>query len=155
MIKLLNKRTKILKKDFKYNHLLIDLFIKKILKCGKKRLAEKIIFNILKLIEIKTNHEPIFILEKAIRNISPRIKLKTQQIGGTTRQLPILLNIRQSIYIAIGWIINLSKKRSEKGIINKITNEILDATKGIGSAIRKKEEIHKMAKINKAYNLLD
>ena len=141
----------IISKDILYKNILINLLINKILKCGKKRLAEKIVYQALNLIKYKTQSNPLIIFEKAIRNISPQIQLKIQQIDKTTRQVPVLLSKFKSTNVAICWIVHFSKKRSEHGMILKLANEILDAAKGTGNAMRKKDETHKMIKANKTF----
>ncbi len=120
-------------RDSKYDNLLVSLLVNRILKSGKKRLAKRII------------------LEKAIRNISPRVQLKAKRVGGATYQVPTLLNKFRSTNIAVRWIVEFSKKRSGKGMSLKLANELLEAAKGLGNAIKKKEETHKMAEANKAF----
>ena len=138
-------------KDFKYDNLLISLLVNRILKNGKKRLARRIVYKAFELIEFKTNQNPILILEKAIRNISPRVQLKAKRVGGATYQVPTLLNKFRSTNIAVRWIVEFSRKRSGKGMSLKLANELLEGAKGLGNAIKKKEETHKMAEANKAF----
>ena len=138
-------------KDSKYDNLLVSLLINRILKSGKKRLAKRIVYKAFELIEFRTNENPILILEKAIRNISPRVQLKAKRVGGSTYQVPTLLNKYRAINIAVSWLIEYSRKRSGKGMSLKLANELLEAAKGLGNSIKKKEETHKMAEANKAF----
>jgi small subunit ribosomal protein S7 len=138
-------------KDSKYDNLLVSLLVNRILKSGKKRLAKRIVYKAFELIEFHTNQSPILILEKAIRNISPRVQLKAKRVGGATYQVPTLLTKFRSTTIAVRWIVEFSKKRSGKGMSLKLANELLEAAKGMGNAIKKKEETHKMAEANKAF----
>jgi len=138
-------------KDSKYDNLLVSLLVNRILKSGKKRLAKRIVYKAFELIEFRTNQSPILILEKAIRNISPRVKLKAKRVGGATYQVPTLLTKFRSTTIAVRWIVEFSRKRSGKGMSLKLANELLEAAKGMGNAIKKKEETHKMAEANKAF----
>jgi small subunit ribosomal protein S7 len=138
-------------KDSKYDNLLVSLLVNRILKCGKKRLSKRIVYKAFELIEFRTSQNPILILEKAIRNISPRVQLKAKRIGGATYQVPTLLNKFRSTNIAIRWIVEFSRKRAGKGMSLKLANELLEAAKGLGNAIKKKEETHKMAEANKAF----
>jgi small subunit ribosomal protein S7 len=138
-------------KDLKYDHLLVSLLINRILKNGKKRLARRIVYKSFELIEFRTNENPLLILEKAIRNISPRVQLKAKRVGGATYQVPTLLTKFRSTTIAIRWIIEFSRKRPGKGMSVKLANELLEASKGVGNSIRKKDETHKMAEANKAF----
>ena len=98
------------KKDSKYDNLLVSLLINRLLKNGKKRLATRIVYKGFELIEFRTNQNPILILEKAIRNISPRVQLKAKRIGGATYQVPTLLNKYKATNIAIRWVVEFSRK---------------------------------------------
>lgn len=138
-------------KDFQYDSLLVSLLINRLLKKGKKRLARRIIKESFELIQLRTTQNPILIFEKAVRNISPRVQLKAKRIGGATYQVPSLLTKFRSTNLAIRWIVEFSRKRAGKGISLKLANELIEGAKGTGSAIRKKEETHKMAEANKAF----
>ena len=138
-------------RDTKYDNLLVSLLINRILKSGKKRLAKRIVYKAFELIEFRTNENPILILEKAIRNISPRVQLKAKRVGGSTYQVPTLLNKYRATNIAVSWLVEYSRKRSGKGMSLKLANELLEAAKGLGNSIKKKEETHKMAEANKAF----
>jgi len=138
-------------KDSKYDNLLVSLLINRLLKSGKKRLAKRIVYKGFELIEFRTNQNPILILEKAVRNISPRVQLKAKRIGGATYQVPTLLNKFRATNIAIRWVVEFSRKRSGKGMSLKLANELLEAAKGLGNSVKKKEETHKMAEANKAF----
>jgi small subunit ribosomal protein S7 len=138
-------------KDFKYDNLLVSLLINRILRQGKKRLARRIVYKSFELIELRTNQNPILILEKAIRNISPRVQLKAKRIGGATYQVPTLLSKYRATNTAVKWVVEFSKKRTGKGIALKLANELIEAAKGMGNSIKKKEETHKMAEANKAF----
>jgi small subunit ribosomal protein S7 len=139
-------------KDFKYDHLLVSLLVNRILKSGKKRLARRIVAKSFDLITYRTNQNPLLILEKAIRNISPRVQLKAKRVGGATYQVPILLTRFKSTNLAVRWIVEFSRKRSGKGGMSiKLANELIEAAKGVGNAVKKKEETHKMAEANKAF----
>ena len=138
-------------RDTKYDNLLVSLLVNRILKSGKKRLAKRIVYKAFEFMEFRTNQNPILILEKAIRNISPRLKLKAKRVGGATYQVPTLLNKFRSTNIAVRWVVEYSRKRSGKGMALKLANELLEASKGLGNSIKKKEETHKMAEANKAF----
>ena len=138
-------------RDSKYENLLVSLLVNRLLKKGKKRLAKRIVYKAFELIEFRTNQNPLFLLEKAIRNLSPRVQLKAKRVGGATYQVPSLLNKFRSTNLAIRWIVEYSRKRSGKGMSLKLANELLEAAKGMGNAIKKKEETHKMAEANKAF----
>lgn len=138
-------------KDSKYDNLLVSLLVNRILKNGKKRLAKRIVYKAFELIEFRTNQDPILVLEKAIRNISPRVQLKAKRVGGTNYQVPTMLNKYRSTNIAVKWVIEFSRKRSGKGMSLKLANELMEAAKGLGNSVKKKDETHKMAEANKAF----
>ena len=138
-------------RDSKYDNFLVSLLVNRILKKGKKRLAKRIVYKAFELIEFRTNQNPIFLLEKAVRNISPRVSLKAKRVGGATYQVPVLLSKYRSTTLAIRWILEFSKKRSGKGMTLKLANELLEAAKGLGNSIKRKEETHKTAEGNKAF----
>ena len=139
------------KKDSKYDNLLVSLLINRLLKSGKKRLATRIVYKGFELIEFRTNQNPILILEKAIRNISPRVQLKAKRIGRATYQVRTLLNKYKATNIAVKWVVEFSRKRSGKGMSLKLANELLEAAKGLGNSVKKIDETHKMAEANKAF----
>ena len=114
-------------KDAKYDNLLVSLLVNRLLKSGKKRLAKRIVYKGFELIEFRTNQNPILILEKAVRNISPRVQLKAKRIGGATYQVPTLLNKFRATNIAVKWIVEFSRKRTGKGMSLKLANELLEA----------------------------
>jgi small subunit ribosomal protein S7 len=138
-------------RDSKYDNLLVSLLINRILKCGKKLLSKRIVYKAFEFIEFRTNQNPILILEKAIRNISPRVQLKAKRMGGATYQVPTLVSKFHSTNMAIRWIVEYSRKRTGKGMSLKLANELLEAAKGLGNSIKKREETHKMAEANKAF----
>ena len=138
-------------RDSKYDNLLVSLLMNRILQRGKKRLAKRILSKAFGFIESRTNQNPILLLEKAIRNSSPRVQLKAKRVGRATYQFPTLLSRFRSTNIAVRWIVEFSRKRSGKGMALKLANELLEAAKGLGNTIKKKEETHKMAEANKAF----
>nr|YP_009254415.1 ribosomal protein S7 [Verdigellas peltata]CZF96668.1 ribosomal protein S7 [Verdigellas peltata] len=144
-------KKRIILPDPVYNSYLVQRFINNLLKKGKKSIATKIFYQTLNNIEEKTNKDPLEILDQAIRKTTPLIEVKSRRIGGSTYQLPLTVESNRGISLAICWIITAANKRSGKGIVIKLTNEIIDASKNLGLAIRKKEEVHKMAEANKAF----
>ncbi len=141
----------IIKPDLKYNSLLISLLINKLLQNGKKSVAKKIVYDSLDIIFSKINKDPIFILEKSIKKISPKVQLKARRIGGANYQVPVILTRLKSTKIALKWLILFSRKRIGNSMSVKLANEILEIYKGIGNSLKKKEETHKMAEANKAF----
>lgn len=149
----LNKRFST--KETKFNSFLISILLNKILKNGKKSLAKRILTDSFTIIQQILHKDAKIVLEKAIRNISPRVYLRPKYLGDKTYYVPVLLNRFKSTVLAITWLIAAAKKRKKNTIAENLSNEILDAWKGIGGAIKKKEEIHKMSEANKAFLSLD
>ena len=147
-------KNKFPQKDLKYNNFLLGLLFNQFLKNGKKSIARKIVYKSFEYIYKKIKINPIFILEKAIRNISPRVYLKPTYTVNKTYQVPKLLNRFKATVIAIKWLVFFSKKRKKKSMINNFSLELIDAWKGIGNIIKKKEEMHKTVEANKAFIFL-
>jgi len=137
--------------DPTYNSYLVNLLITRILKSGKKTLAQNIVNESFDIIKSKTNEDPLIIFEKAIRNASPIVEVKARRIGGSTYQVPIEVNSLRSTNLALRWIIKYSRERVGRTISIKLASEIIDTANNIGNTIKKKEEIHKMADANKAF----
>ena len=134
-----------------YNSKLISMLTVRILKHGKKSLAQKTIYTSLDIIQNKTLIEPLEILEKAVRNATPLVEVKARRIGGSTYQVPMEIRAYRGTNLALRWLTQFAKKRSGKNMANKLANEIMDAANNNGNTIRKKEETHRMAEANKAF----
>jgi len=134
-----------------YSSKLISMLTVRILKHGKKSLAQKIIYKALEIIQEKTNNDPLETLEKAIRNATPLVEVKARRVGGSTYQVPIEVRAYRGTNLALRWITKFSILRSGKSMPVKLANEILDASNEIGNTIRKREETHRMAEANKAF----
>ena len=142
---------KILVVDPKYKSTIIPKLINSIMYDGKKTMAEKIVYEAMEKIKTKSKDEPINIFNEAIKNIKPTVEVKSRRIGGATYQVPIEVKANRSQTLAIRWLIDASRKRKDKKMSDKIFNEIYDAYQSRGSAIKKKEDTHKMAESNKAF----
>lgn len=134
-----------------YNSVDISKFINRIMRRGKKSLAEKIFYATLTKIEERTNEKALEIFQKAMANATPLLEVKARRIGGSTYQVPIEVKADRGFALASSWLIEAAKKRSGKSFIDKLTNEIIDASNGVGSACKKREDTHKMAEANKAF----
>mgnify|MGYP003334106735 CR=1 FL=1 len=137
--------------DPTYNSYLVNLLIKRILKCGKKNTAQNIVYAALAIIQKKTNEDPLIIFEKAIRNASPIVEVKSRRIGGSTYQVPIEVSGFRATNLALSWLILYSRKRVGRSMSIKLASEIIDSSNDTGSTIKRKEETHKMAEANKAF----
>ncbi len=137
--------------DTKYKSNLILKLMNSIMYDGKKTIAEKIVYDALNKLQSKEKEEPIKIFETAINNIKPTIEVRSRRVGGATYQVPVEVKQKRSKALAIRWLVNASKKRKDKNMSDKICFELYDAYQGRGSAIKKKEDMHKMAESNKAF----
>jgi small subunit ribosomal protein S7 len=134
-----------------YNSRLVTLLVSRVLKSGKKSIAQAIVYNSLEIISEKTEENPVLVLEKAVKNVTPQVEVKSRRVGGSTFQVPIEIRAYRGTNIALQWIKESAKGRSGKSMSFKLANEILDAVKENGNAIKKKEQMHKMAEANKAF----
>ena len=134
-----------------YNSVDISKFINRIMRRGKKSLAEKIFYATLNRIEERTGEKSLDIFQKAMTNATPLLEVKARRIGGSTYQVPIEVKADRGFALASSWLIESAKKRGGKSFIDKLTNELIDASNGAGSACKKREDTHKMAEANKAF----
>ena len=137
--------------DIKYKSELISKFMNSIMYDGKKTIAEKIVYEALDKLKSKSKEEPFKIFNTAINNIKPTIEVRSRRVGGATYQVPVEVRQKRSQALAIRWLIEASKKRKDKIMSDKICFELYDAYQGKGSAIKKKEDTHRMAESNKAF----
>lgn len=144
-------KKRIIPSDPIYNSKLIHMLTVRILKHGKKNLAQRIIYQALDIIKEKTENDPMQTLEKAIRNATPLVEVKARRVGGSTYQVPIEVRAYRGTNLALRWITKFSISRSGKSMPLKLANEIIDASNEIGNTIRKREETHRMAEANKAF----
>ncbi|HJO76933.1 MAG TPA: 30S ribosomal protein S7 [Pelagibacteraceae bacterium] len=142
---------KVFLEDAKYKSELILKLMNSIMYDGKKTIAEKIVYDALNKLQSKAKEEPIKIFDAAINNIKPTIEVRSRRVGGATYQVPVEVKQKRSKALAIRWLVNASKKRKDKNMSDKICFELYDAYQGRGSAIKKKEDMHKMAESNKAF----
>tara|TARA_B100000686_G_scaffold104170_1_gene111406 strand:+ start:133 stop:603 length:471 start_codon:yes stop_codon:yes gene_type:complete len=137
--------------DPKYRSTVIPKLINSIMYDGKKTIAEKIIYDAMNKIKSKSKEEPINVFNTAINNVKPTVEVRSRRVGGATYQVPVEVKSKRSQALAIRWLIDASRKRKDKKMSERIFNEIYDAYQNKGSAIKKKEDTHKMAESNKAF----
>jgi small subunit ribosomal protein S7 len=137
--------------DARYNSQLVSKFIAVIMRDGKKSVAESILYGAFGIIEEKTGKPPLELFEQAVDNTRPMIEVKSRRVGGSTYQVPTEVRPSRRTALAIRWLINFSRSRSEKGMAQKLAGELLDAANNRGSSVKKKEDTHKMAEANKAF----
>ena len=137
--------------DSKYESFVLAKFINFIMQHGKKSTAEKIIYTALDQIKNKTKQDPIKIFNDAISNIRPNLEVRSRRVGGATYQVPVEVKTKRSQTLALRWLLDASKKRKNKTMSDKLFNELMDASQKKGSAIKKREDTHRMAESNKAF----
>ena len=133
-----------------YGSRLVNLLIARILQSGKKSVAQKIVYTALEIITSKTEENPVLVLEKAVKNVTPQVEVKARRVGGSTCQVPKIRAYRGT-NISLRWINESAKTRSGKSMSFKLANELIDASKESGNAIKKREQTHRMAEANKAF----
>ena len=118
---------------------------------GKKSIAEKIVYEALEILSKKNNGDALVLMDKALQNVSPSVEVKSRRVGGSNYQVPVEVNPKRRQSLAMRWIIDAASKRGEKSMRDKLANELIDASENKGSAVRKREDVHKMAEANKAF----
>ena len=134
-----------------YRSLLVSQVTNKVMLHGKRTVAEKIVYDALKIVEEKTGAEPISTLKRAIDNIKPPLEVKSRRVGGASYQVPVEVRLRRANTLAIRWLVDFSRKRREKTMAECLAGELLDAANGLGAAIKRRDDMQKMAESNKAF----
>ncbi|MDQ2677879.1 MAG: 30S ribosomal protein S7 [Actinomycetota bacterium] len=134
-----------------YRSVLVTQIVNKVMQRGKRSTAEKIVYDALATIEEKTGTEPISTLKRAVDNIKPQLEVRSRRVGGATYQVPVEVRPRRANTLAIRWVIGYSRQRRERTMAERLANEILDASNGVGASMKRKEDLHKMAESNKAF----
>ena len=137
--------------DPKYNSKLVAKFMNNVMRRGKKSLAEQIFYGALDLIEQRIKQDPLEVFHKALDNVRPIIEVKSRRVGGATYQVPVEVRGERRDALAMRWLINYSKQRSEKTMVQKLAGELLDAAQSRGGSVKKREDTHRMADANKAF----
>ena len=137
--------------DPRYKSLIIPKLINSIMYDGKKTVAEKIVYDAIDKIKSKSKDEPLTVFNGAINNIKPTVEVRSRRVGGATYQVPVEVKSKRSQALALRWLIDASRKRKDKKMSERIFNEIYDAYQNKGSAIKKREDTHRMAESNKAF----
>ena len=134
-----------------YNSKLVSRLINNIMQDGKKGTAQTILYNAFDIIAEKTGREPMEVFEEAIENIMPVLEVKARRIGGANYQVPVEVSDERRKTLGLRWLVNYTRARGEKGMVEKLAKEIMDAANNTGASVKKKEDTHKMAEANKAF----
>lgn len=134
-----------------YNSKVVTKFINKMMYDGKKSIAEKIIYSSFDRIQEKVSEKGIDVFNKALENVKPLVEVRSRRVGGATYQVPVEVRADRQQSLSIRWILESTRKRNERTMVERLANELIDASNEKGNAFRKKEEVHKMAEANKAF----
>ena len=138
--------------DAKYNNRLVTQLINKVLLDGKKSIAEGIVYGAFEMVEEKPGQDPLTVFKKAMDNVRPTLECKPKRVGGATYQVPMEVNSRRATTLAIRWIVDFSRKRKEHTMVQRLANEIIDASENTGASVKKLEDMYKMAEANRAFS---
>ncbi|MDB9510248.1 30S ribosomal protein S7 [Kamptonema animale CS-326] len=137
--------------DSVYNSRLVTMMVRRIMQSGKKSVASNIIYDAMKTIQERTGGDPLDLFEKAVKNATPLVEVKARRVGGATYQVPMEVRSDRGTALALRWLIRFARARAGRSMSIKLANELMDAANETGSAIRKREETHRMAEANKAF----
>jgi small subunit ribosomal protein S7 len=134
-----------------YNSPLVTQLVNKVLKDGKRSLAERIVYAALEGTREKTGTDPVVTLKRAMDNVRPALEVKSRRVGGATYQVPVEVRAPRQTTLALRWLVNYAGQRREKTMVERLQNELLDASNGLGASVKRREDMHKMAESNKAF----
>ena len=134
-----------------YNSPLVTQLVNKVLQDGKRSIAQAIVYGALEGCREKSGTDPVVTLKRALDNVKPALEVRSRRVGGATYQVPVEVRPERSTTLALRWLVSFSKQRREKTMVERLDNELLDASNGLGAAVKRREDMHKMAESNKAF----
>ena len=137
--------------DAKYHNVTVAKLINKVMMCGKKSTAERIVYDALQIMEQEISKEPVSILEQAVKNATPLLEVKPRRVGGATYQVPVEVRQDRALSLALRWLIGAARERTGKSMAEKLAAELSDAAQRQGATIKRRENVHKMAEANRAF----
>lgn len=137
--------------DVVYGNVMVQRLINKVMTRGKKTLAERIVYSALRHVQQRTGQDAVQVFEKALQNVMPVLEVKPRRVGGANYQVPVEVRPERRVSLAVRWLVEYARQRPERGMVEKLAREILDASQGQGGAVKRKEEVHRMAEANKAF----
>ncbi len=140
-----------LQPDPVYRSVLVTQLINKVLLSGKKTTAERIVYSAFDIVGEKTGGDPVAAFKRAVDNVRPQLEVRSRRVGGATYQVPVEVRPRRATTLAVRWLVGYSRDRRERTMAERLANEILDASNGIGASVKRREDLHKMAESNKAF----
>jgi small subunit ribosomal protein S7 len=134
-----------------FGSVIIHKLINRVMRDGKKTVAERIVYGALERVADRTNSNPLDVLQQALANVMPVLEVRPRRVGGATYQVPMEVSPRRQLSLALRWLVEAARARHERGMIDRLAGEILDAARNEGGAVKKREDTHRMAEANKAY----
>jgi small subunit ribosomal protein S7 len=137
--------------DVRYNSVTVAKFINRVMKRGKKSVAARIMYDALNIVEARMKQPPLEVMEEAVKNVSPVLEVKPRRVGGSTYQIPVEVSPDRQLSLAMRWLLAAARNRPGKSMAEKLANELMDAARGTGAAVKKREDTHRMAEANRAF----
>lgn len=138
--------------DPKYGNSTLAKFMNHVMVSGKKSVAERIVYGALNLVEERAKTDPVEVFESALENIAPMVEVKSRRVGGATYQVPVEVRASRRVALSMRWLVDYARARGEKSMAQRLAGEMIDASQGKGGAVKKKEDVHRMAEANKAFS---
>jgi small subunit ribosomal protein S7 len=138
--------------DPKYGNITLAKFMNHVMVSGKKSVAEKIVYGAMKMVEERLNRDPVEVFQEALDNVAPMVEVKSRRVGGATYQVPVEVRPSRRTALAMRWLVDYARSRGEKSMPQRLAGELIDAVQGKGGAVKKREDVHRMAEANKAFS---
>lgn len=140
--------------DLKYDNVFVAMFINRLMRDGKKSVAQRVLYDSFDLIEARTKRRPLEVFEQALDNVKPQIEVKPRRVGGSTYQVPITVDSERQVSLAMRWLLAAARSRGGRSMSEKLANELMDAATNQGAAVKKRDDTHRMAEANRAFTHL-
>lgn len=137
--------------DIRYNSVLVSQLINRLMKQGKKSVATRIMYDAMDVVEERMNRPPLEVVQEAVQSVKPTVEVKPRRVGGSTYQIPVEVPPGRQLSLALRWLLGAARSRPGKSMADKLANEMMDAVNGAGAAVKKKEDVHRMARANRAF----
>jgi small subunit ribosomal protein S7 len=138
--------------DLRYNNMHVSMFVNRLMRAGKKSTAERVLYDSFDLIEERLSRSPVEVFEEALDNVKPQVEVKPRRVGGATYQVPIPVDARRQVVLAMRWILQAARNRSGRSMAEKLAAEFMDAASNQGTAIKRRDDTHRMAEANRAFS---
>lgn len=138
--------------DLRYNSVRVSMFVNRLMKNGKKSTAQSILYDSFELVESRAKRAPLEVFEQALQNVMPQIEVKPRRVGGATYQVPVQVDPERQLSLAMRWLLTASRNRSGRSMAEKLASEFMDAANNQGSAVKKRDDTHRMAEANRAFS---